>query len=147
MGEAMVTKDYGAIDVGDEAPGVEVHFTLDEVRTFLSIQGQQNRDSRFTNPEVAAREGFGAKAVVPGRMGLAYLARAIKEWLPDGRIEKLDVVFRSPTVQNTKHRAGGIVTDRSEKDGSIVLEMDVYLETEDGQRPQRGAATVYLPKR
>ncbi len=142
----MTTADYTAIDVGDEAPGVVVHFTLDEVKSFLSIQGQQNRESRFTNPDVAAREGFGAKAVVPGRMGLAYLARALKEWLPEGRIAKLDVVFRSPTVQNTMHRAGAIVTDRSEKDGQVVLELDVYLETEDGQRPQRGAATVVLPR-
>jgi hypothetical protein len=143
--------DYSKIDVGDEVPGLEATFTLDDVRGFLGAWNGRGGDSpmggRFTDAAAAQREGFGGgNAIVPGRMGLSYLARALMEWLPEGRIEKLDVVFRSPTFQNTKHTASGIVTDRNEGEKDIRLELDVYLEREDGQRPQRGAAIVVLPK-
>lgn len=140
--------NYSKIDVGDEAPGLTTHLTVDDVKGFLGVWNPRATDqpSRFTDSATAQREGFGGSAIVPGRMGLAYIARAIQEWLPDARIEKLDVVFRSPTFQNTKHVASGIVTGKTESDGEIRLELDVYLEREDGQRPQRGAAIVVLPK-
>lgn len=143
--------DYSKIDVGDEVPGLEAIFTLDDVRRFMGAWNGRGTDTpmggRFGDAAVAQREGFGGgNAIVPGRMGLAYLARALMEWLPEGRIEKLDVVFRSPTFQNTKHTATGLVTDRSEDGNDIRLELDVYLEREDGQRPQRGAAVIVLSK-
>ena len=140
--------DYDAIDVGDEAPGMDATFELEDVKGFLaSWSGRLDEGtSRFTNPEQAAREGFGGQAVVPGRMGLAYIARAVQEWMPEGRIERLDVVFRAPTLQNTKHHAGAIITDKTEDDSEIRYEMDVYLERDDEQRPQRGAATVVVAK-
>jgi hypothetical protein len=142
--------DYTKVDVGDEVPGIDATFTIDDVRGFLGAwtgRGDGAMGGRFTDAAAAQREGFGGgNAIVPGRMGLAYLARALMEWIPEGRIEKLDVVFRSPTFQNTKHTATGIVTDRNEDDSGIRLELDVYLEREDGQRPQRGAAILVLPK-
>ncbi|HLA80217.1 MAG TPA: hypothetical protein VJP78_01115 [Thermoleophilia bacterium] len=143
----MVGK-FEEIGVGDEVPGLETMLTLDEVSSFLGAWTGRApaAGSRFTDSAAAQREGFGSSAIVPGRMGLAYIARALMEWLPDGRIEKLDVVFRSPTLQNTRHVAGGIVTGRSEDDKEIRLELDVYLERDDGQRPQRGACVVVLPK-
>ena len=136
------------IEVGDEVPSLETNLTLDDVKAFLSAwTGRADAAmGRFTDPEAAQRDGFGANAIVPGRMGLAYLARAILDWLPDARIEQLDVVFRSPTFQNTKHVAKGVVTGKSENDNEVRLELDVYLEREDGQRPQRGAAVAVLPK-
>ena len=142
-----MTVNYSEIDIGDEVPGLEATFTLDDVTGFLgSWTGRTDAASRFTDTSTAQREGFGSNAIVPGRMGIAYIARSIMDWLPDGRIEKLDVVFRSPTFQNTQHVASGIVTDKTEDDKEIRLEMDVYLEREDSQRPQRGAAVVVLPK-
>ena len=137
-----------AIQIGDEVPGLETKLTLDDVKAFLSAWTGRADPAmgRFTDPEAAQREGFGSNPIVPGRMGLAYLARAILEWLPDARIEQLDVVFRSPTFQNTKHVATGVVTGKSEDDKDVRLELDVYLEREDGQRPQRGAAIAVLPK-
>ncbi len=142
----MVTA-YETIDVGDEVPGLETMFTLDEVKAFLGAwTGRVPEGGRFTDAAAAQREGFGSSAIVPGRMGLAYLARALMEWLPQGRIEQLDVVFRSPTLQNIRHVAGGIVTGKSEDDKQIRLELDVYLERDDGQRPQRGACVVVIPK-
>ena len=141
--------DYNSIDVGDEIPALETMLTLEDVKGFLGAWNGRigPGQSRFTSVETAEKEGFGGgNPIVPGRMGLAYLGRAIMEWLPDGRIDKLDVVFRSPTFQNTKHVASGVVTDRTEDGEEIRLEMDVYLEREDGQRPYRGAAVVVLPK-
>jgi hypothetical protein len=137
-----------SVDIGDEMPGFEVMFTLEDVTGFLGAWTGRTGGggSRFTDASVAQREGFGQRPIVPGRMGLAYIARAILEWLPEGRIDKLDIVFRSPTFQGVKHQVGGVVTGKSEDDSQVTLELDVYLEREDGERPHRGAAVVVLPK-
>ena len=141
--------NYSEIDVGDELPGIESMWTLKDVKAFLTVWhgGVDSSETRFTDAATAQATGFGGdNAIVPGPMGLCLLARGIFQWLPEARLEKLDVVFRSPTFQNTKHLTKGIVTDRSEDDTEIRLELDVYLEREDGQHPQRGAAVVVLPK-
>ena len=142
--------DYDAIDIGDEAPGIEVNFNLDQVKGFLGAWNGRvdSANSRFTNRDQAEKEGFGGNAIIPGRLGLAVIARAVQEWMPDGRIEKLDVVFRAPTLQETKHTASAMVTDKTEDDSEIRYEIDVYLEREgeDALRPQRGAAVVVVKK-
>ncbi len=139
--------DYASLDVGDEAPETALHVTVEAVRKFLKVyMGNEGQGSRFTDPDAAAAEGFDRKPVIPGPLGFVHLARTIVDWMPDARIEKLDVVYRSPTYLNTDYVRRAVITDRADREGEIRFEMDVYIETLDGNRTQRGAAVVYVPR-
>ena len=74
-----------------------------------------------------------------------FLAQAVSNWLPGAFIRSLDCVFRQPLTQGQALKATGIVTDRREENGQVVLELDLYLVREDGQRPQTATAVVALP--
>lgn len=142
----MATVDYGGLDVGDEAPGLETIFSVEDVRNFLTVAGHSIKvEAYFTDAAEAERQGFGTKPVAPGRMGFCYLERAILAWMPDARVEKLDVVYRSPAFVGARHVGKAVITDKSEHDGALRFELDVYMESEDGDRPYRGAAVVTVP--
>ncbi len=139
--------DYNRLDVGDGSPGLEVVFSVDDVRAFLKVAGDSIKvEAYFTDAAAAERDGFGSKPVVPGRMGFGYLERAVLDWMPEARLEKLDVVYRSPTFVDTKHVGKAVITDKVERGGDIRFELDVHMESEDGTRPYRGAAVVVIPR-
>jgi len=148
--------DNAEIDVGDEVPEMEWTPDADFVKTMMSISGWLSADdapstnrmmsqpNRFTDQDAARSEGFG-NLIVPGNLGMMAMATAVQRWLPDAYIRKLDCVFRQPLTQGQMVKASGVVTDRREEEGAAILEMDVYLMREDGQRPQGGTAEVVIP--
>ena len=139
------------IDVGDEVPPLEWLPTREFVQEMMSLSGwlagrsPMSGPNRFTDPEAARREGFGG-TIVPGNMGTMAMSMAVYRWIPGAFIKKLDCVFRQPLPQGQKVTATGVVTDRREEEGETVLELDLYLVREDGQRPQGGTCIVVLPK-
>jgi hypothetical protein len=142
------------VDIGDEVPPMDWTPDAAFVQTMMQISGWLSRDSRvntgmrgpnrFTDTEAARREGF-RNLIVPGNLGMMAMASAVQRWLPNARITKLDCVFRQPLNQGEKVTAAGVVTDRRDEEGQVVLELDVYLAREDGQRPQGGTAIVVIP--
>ena len=41
----------------------------------------------------------------------------------------------------------GIIVEKDERDGEYIVECDVYVENEKGERPVTGKATLLLPNR
>ena len=145
-----------AVDVGDEVPEMEWTPDAGFVRAMMHLSGwlaqgdspstdrMMSQPNRFTDEDAARSEGF-QNLIVPGNLGMMAMETAVQRWLPEARIRKLDCVFRQPLTQGQTVRAGGVVTDRQEEDGAAILELDVYLVRDDGQRPQGGTAVVELP--
>lgn len=137
------------VDLGDEVPAVDWTPTFDWVKEMMGLSGwlsgrtTMSGPNRFTNAEAAQQEGFQGR-IVPGNLGMMAMAMAVHRWLPAATIRKLDCVFRQPLAQGQKVTASGVVTDKREEDGKILLELDLYLVREDGQRPQGGTAIVVL---
>ena len=140
-------------DIGDEVPPVRWTPDTGWVREMMALSGWINdnkaeRDSmsgpnRFTDEDTARSEGFNS-LIVPGNLGMTAMETALQQWLPHGRIEKLDCVFRMPVNQGETLTATGVVTDRHDEPHRVVLEIDVYLQREDNQRPQGGTAVVII---
>ena len=151
-----MTTPNTTVDVGDEVPEMEWTPDADFVKKMMSLSGwlargeapstnrMMSEPNRFTDEGAARSEGF-RNLIVPGNLGMMAMATAVEQWLPTAYIRKLDCVFRQPLNQGQTVKASGVVTDRQEEDGKTILEMDVYLVREDGQRPQGGTAVVVIP--
>lgn len=134
------------VNVGDVVPGVEWTPTREFIRAMMGITGRGLlRPNLFTSDEVARSAGF-SRVIVQGPFGMIGMVLAVSRWLPTATIQKLDCVFRQPLLQDERVVASGVVTDRREEEGRVVLELDLYLEREDGQRLYGGVATVVLPR-
>ena len=140
-------------DIGDEVPPVQWTPDTAWVREMMGLSGWINDNdaergsmsgpNRFTDVEAARSEGFNS-VIVPGNLGMTAMETALLRWLPNGRIEKLDCVFRMPVNQGETFTATGVVTDRHDEPNRVILEIDVYLLREDNQRPQGGTAVVII---
>lgn len=140
-------------DIGDEVPPIEWTPHTSWVKDMMALSGWLNDNdaergsmsgpSRFTDEETARSEGFNSM-IVPGNLGMTAMETALQRWLPNGRIEKLDCVFRMPVNQGETYTATGVVTDRHDESGRVILEIDVYLLRADNLRPQGGTAVVTI---
>tara|TARA_Y100000590_G_C15263896_1_gene842338 strand:- start:118 stop:591 length:474 start_codon:yes stop_codon:yes gene_type:complete len=153
--------DDKSIDVGDEldlmdwVPDKDMVSSLMSLSGWLSNFGDQKEDddqssdspmagpNRFTDVQAAQNEGFRG-LIVPGNYGMMAMESAVKKWIPSSTIKKLDCVFRQPLMQGDKVQVGGVVTDRVEELDKVVLELDLYITRDDGQRPQGGTAIVVI---
>ncbi|MEX2158655.1 MAG: MaoC/PaaZ C-terminal domain-containing protein [Dehalococcoidia bacterium] len=86
--------------------------------------------------------------IVMGNLKLAYLANALSDWIgEDGWIEKLAVDYRKMDVVNKTLSAKGKVTKKYQEHGKSLVDLDVWVESEDGEVTTPGRATVSLPAR
>ncbi|GGM98318.1 MaoC/PaaZ C-terminal domain-containing protein [Streptomyces fuscichromogenes] len=93
----------------------------------------------------------GRAAGYPGAFGMgnllwSWLHCALERWLDgQGRLEHLELRFRSPALKGDRIACTGIVTGRTEKeDGTTVLDLDVWAENDSGQRIAPGRARIRL---
>ena len=135
---------YEDVDIGDEIGPLEKVVTDEQVLEFLQVWGRMGRSSRFTDPEVAKREGLPG-TIVPGIMNIAILSQLLTDWSSKVTIKKLDVVFRQMVLHNKPYQVKGIITDKDVVDGEPQLELDVFLENAEGERAVGGKAIITLP--
>ncbi len=135
---------YEDVEIGEEIGPLEKVITDEQVLLFVQVWGRGNRPSRFTDPEVAKKEGLPG-TIVPGAMNMAFLSQLLTDWSPNVTLKKLDVVIRQSVLHNSPYHLKGIVTDKSIVDGESRLEVDVFLESPEGERPVGGKAVITLP--
>ena len=133
------------VDVGHEVgPAVKTP-TGEAVLEFCRVWGH-DEPNRFTSADVARREGLPGP-IVPGIMSMAYMAQLLSDWATGGALRKLDVVFRQLVPHERPLHVAALVTDKREEDGQGLVELDVMLQTPEGDRYVGGKAVVALPRR
>jgi acyl dehydratase len=84
--------------------------------------------------------------IVMGNLKLAYIANALNDWSgEDAWIRKLSVEYRKPDLVNKTLTVKGKVTGKSQSNGDKLVELDVWVENEDGDVTTPGKAIVALP--
>jgi acyl dehydratase len=144
---------YEDVRLGEEFEQAQ-HPTTEHVAAFLGQEANQRPGgplNRFSDPEEARRQGL-ERAIVPGQMSMAMVARMVTDWMgPMGRIVSLDVSFRRPVLHGDQLRVVALVTDADdemlEPSGPAIVHLDVALENDRGERPVQGVAVVELPRR
>ena len=130
---------FDGVEEGDELPARTLFLAKDQVRAYARAAGQWS--ARFTDDEGARQEGLPGM-ITPGNMSMGLLASLIEEWAGGGTLRRLGTTFRGLVLPDRTFRLCGTVTDKNAS--ARTAELDVWIESEDGERPVIGTATVAL---
>ena len=131
------------MDLGDEIGPVELVATDENVATFCELWGNP-MPNRFTSQEIAEKSGLPGP-IVPGVMSMAIMSQALTDWAGPESLKDLDLVFRQPVPHNKPLLISATVTDTREEDGENLVECDVLMMGEAGERYVGGTALISLP--
>ena len=120
-------------------PVREVFLSQDQVRAYARAAGQWI--ARFTDDEGARQEGLPGM-ITPGNMSMGLLASLIEGWAGPGSLCRLGTTFRGLVLPGRTLRLCGTVTQKDE--AARTVELDVWIESDEGERPVIGTATVAL---
>jgi acyl dehydratase len=86
--------------------------------------------------------------IVMGNLKLAYITNAISDWAGDeGWIEKLFIEYRKMDLVNHTLTAKAKVTKKYQQEGRNLVDLDVWVENDEGETTTPGRATLRLPTR
>lgn len=131
------------MDVGDEIPQFERRVGFANWNRYAAV----NDEFVPIHMEDAAGRAAGySGAFGMGNLHVTYLHNLLRDWFGDGgRLVSLDVQFRGPSVEGTLNRARGVITAiRDDDDDERLVDLDVWIEDDDGTRLTPGSATVAL---
>jgi acyl dehydratase len=130
---------FDDVQEGDEL-GPRAHFlSKDQVRAYA--RAVDHYFPRFTDDEAARREGLPGM-ITPGNMSMGLLTTLIDGWAGPGRLRRLGTTFRGLVLPDRTIRLCGAVTQKDE--ATRTAELDVWIESEEGERLVIGTATVAL---
>jgi len=130
---------FDAVEEGDELPVKELFLDKDQVRAYARAANQWA--PRFTDDEGAKQEGLPGM-ITPGNMSLGLLAMMIEGWAGSGGLKRLGLTFRGLVMPGRTIRLCGAITEKHAERQSV--ELDVWLESSEGERRVIGTATVEL---
>ena len=96
---------------------------------------------RFTDDEGARREGLPGM-ITPGNMSMGLLTTLVDGWAGPGALRRLGTTFRGLVLPDRTIRLCGAVTQKDE--ATRTAELDVWMESDEGERLVIGTATVTL---
>ena len=130
---------YDDVAEGDELPTIERPLTKDEVRAYARAAGIYF--PRFTDDEGARGEGLPGM-ITPGNMSMGLIATLVERWAGAGSLRRLGTTFRGLVLPGGSIRMCGTITQKD--DIARTVEVDVWLESGEGDRLVIGTATVTL---
>ncbi|RMF90882.1 MAG: dehydratase [Nitrospinota bacterium] len=141
MGKELFFED---VDIADEIPPLTRTPTKEQIAAFARVV--RIADRRFTDEAYSRSLGLDT-IIAPGNLLLAFLSQMITDWAPGAFIRRLDVSFREIVRSGDTITCRGIITEKHEQEGENLLECDLYIENQRGERPVVGSGTIALPSR
>ena len=133
------------IDLGDDVGPLLKEPDRAQLDAYVKAWGTTT--GRFVSDEAAQAEGF-TGVILPGNMSMGLLAQLLTNWVGlEGKVKRLDVDFRRSILPGDKLNCSGIVTDIQIVDEENQVTLDVYIETQKGERALQGTALVVLPNK
>ena len=130
---------FDEVSEGDEIGPITRLLSKDEVRAYARACNVYF--PRFTDDEGARQEGLPGM-ITPGNMSMGLLATLIESWAGAGALTRLGTTFRGLVLPDRTIRLCGAVTQKD--DEARTVELDVWLESDEGERLVIGTASVKL---
>jgi acyl dehydratase len=124
---------------GDEIGPRELYLSKDQVRAYA--RANDITFPRFTDDEGARTEGLPGM-IAPGNMSMGLLTMLVEEWGGAGCVRRMGVTFRGLVMPDRNVRMCGAVTQKD--DAARSVELDLWMESDEGERLVIGTATVAL---
>ncbi|MFP6665141.1 MAG: MaoC/PaaZ C-terminal domain-containing protein [Deltaproteobacteria bacterium] len=122
---------------GDELPTSAVDLAAEFVRDHAADLGMAS--GRFSNDKAARAEGLPGQ-ILPGVMSMGLLARMLLKHAPHARVTRLGTTFRGLVLAGQKVQLHAMITEKDQ--AAQTCEIDLWLETEAGDRNVVGTATL-----
>jgi len=86
--------------------------------------------------------------ILHGALKSAFLGQLMTQWVGSlGTLRRLSCQYRGMDQPGRPITARGTVTRKYEAGGQYLVDCDIWLENEEGQKTTPGSATVALPSR
>ena len=135
----MSTRPFDEVFEGDDLPVLEFVLSKDQVRTYA--HAVHMAAGRFTDDEQAKLEGLPGM-ITPGNMSMGLISRLLEDWAGAGTVRRLGTTFRGLLLPGRTIRLRGAITEKN--DAAHSVEVDCWIETDDGDRVVIGTATLQL---
>jgi acyl dehydratase len=134
------------VQEGQEVPPFERKVTYMELNRFAGANDEYvliHMDAEYAKNTAKLPD-----VIVMGNLKLAYIGNMLEDWAgEDGWIQKLGVDYRKMDVVHSTLSAKGKVTRKYEEGGRHLVDLDVWIENDQGEVTTPGRATVALPAR
>ena len=132
------------VSEGMEIPPLVKHPTTQQLVKYAGASGdyyQIHYDKDFA-------QGTGLEdVIIHGALKNAFLGHLMTDWMgPHGNLRRLACQYRGMDIPGRPITAKGVVTRKYEDGGAFLVDCDIWLENEQGQRTTPGSATVALPR-
>ena len=128
---------FASVEEGDELPVEEFYLSKAQVRGYAGACGIAW--ARFTDDEGARREGLPGM-ITPGNMTMGLIASRLERWAGPGSLRRLGTTFRGLVLPDRVVRLCAVVTQKDDETRSV--EVDVWMESDEGERLVLGTASV-----
>jgi acyl dehydratase len=86
--------------------------------------------------------------ILHGALKNAFLGHLVTRWMgPDGTLKRLACQYRGMDVPGSPITAKGVVTRKYQDGGANLVDCEIWLENQVGEKTTPGSATVVLPHR
>lgn len=128
---------------GMEMPPLVKHPTTQQLVKYAGASGdyyQIHYDKDF-----AQGTGLGG-VILHGALKNAFLGQYMTDWMgPSGTLKRLACQYRGMDFPDRPITAKGIVTRKYRDQGQTLVDCEIWLENDEGQKTTPGSATVELP--
>jgi acyl dehydratase len=136
-----------------ELPGLRVGEELQPIAKTLSrldlvryAAGSGDFNPLHYDPDFPQAREIGDN-IVHGRLKYAVLGQVVSDWVGHrGFIRRISASYRGMDRRAQPFTCHGQVAGVREEHGRQIVELEVWIETADGQRTTEGAAEVVLPQ-
>ena len=136
---------FEEVKEGDESP-VFVKSAI--TRTDIDMYAGASRNfSPIHIDDVAAHRLGYERVFAMGMMSVGYLAHLATDWLGDSNLRRFKVRFGAPVWPGDTLSCRGVITKKYEGDGDNLVDCDLYVENQRGDKVITGWATATLPTR
>lgn len=135
--------DPTTVQVGDEVPPFSRLGSFHHWNRFAAVNDEFY--DIHMDDESGRRVGY-PSAFAMGNLQTAYLHNMLRDWMGDrGRIVRLACQFRGAFTRNRTVTTHGRVTAVRREGDETFVDLEVWTETDEGNRLAPGAATVAVP--
>jgi acyl dehydratase len=136
------TLSPSSVSVGDALPGFSREAGLESWNRYAAVNDEF---VPIHMDDEAGRAAGYPGAFAMGNLAWTYLHNVVRDWMgTDGRIVSMGCQFRSPTIRGMTVTAGGTVTAVRSEDGVTLVDLELWVDDQDGNRLTPGTATVAL---
>ncbi len=133
------------VQVGDELPAL-VKGPIRQIQLTRYAGASGDFNPIHQDDEFAKAAGMGG-VFAHGMLSMGFVAQAVTDWAGAGTVRKIGVRFTALVRLKDTVTCKGRVLAKSSKDDVHTVEVEIWAETQKGDKVVTGKATVALPPR